>query len=86
VDVKVARELTSELALKIQRQSDKICKAFNIRDMARIDYRLNSAGELYFLEINALPSLQEGAAILISAAKHGYKTIAEVLEEVVCEV
>ncbi len=83
VDVKVARELSDELALKIREQSDKICKAFNIRDIARIDYRLNSKGQLYFLEINALPSLQEGAAIFISAAKHGYQTIAEVLGEVV---
>ena len=38
-------------------------------DAARVDMRLNSAGEFYVLEINSLPSLREHSSYVI-AAKH----------------
>lgn len=41
----------------------RLVRAFRIRDLARVDFRLGPDGELYFLEINALPSLEPGASI-----------------------
>ena len=35
----------------------EICNILDIKDFARIDFRLNSKGRLYFLEINPLPGM-----------------------------
>ncbi len=42
-----------------------------IRDLGRIDLRLADDGAVYFLEINALPSLEPGAGIYAAAALEG---------------
>jgi D-alanine-D-alanine ligase len=52
-----------------------ICRNVNrvlgIRDLGRIDLRLADDGAIYFLEINALPSLEPGASIYAAAALEG---------------
>jgi D-alanine-D-alanine ligase len=42
-----------------------------VRDLGRIDLRLGEDGRLYFLEVNALPSLEPGAGIYAAAALEG---------------
>lgn len=49
----------------------RIVPALGIADFARADFRLSADGEAYFLEINALPSLQKGAAMFDAAALLG---------------
>lgn len=49
--------LSKNLHDKIVATSTKIYKTLNVRDCARIDYRLDKNGDLYFLEINTLPGL-----------------------------
>jgi D-alanine-D-alanine ligase len=44
-------------------ETRRLVGALRIRDLARVDFRLSPEGELYFLEINALPSLEAGASI-----------------------
>jgi D-alanine-D-alanine ligase len=61
--------LTAE---QTQRAKDIAQRAFNALgcfDAARVDMRLNSAGDFYVLEINSLPSLREHSSYVI-AAKH----------------
>lgn len=41
------------------------------RDFARVDIRLNPAGELFVLEVNCLPALYHGSSITIMAEKAG---------------
>ena len=52
-------------------------------DFARADFRVTQEGEIYFLEVNALPSLQPGAGIFESARLLGLdynRTILKILE------
>lgn len=50
-------KLTSKEKKNIEDTSLKIFDALNVRDCARIDYRINDEGDLYFLEINTLPGM-----------------------------
>lgn len=50
---KIDKKLEEEIKLA----SKEICKVLDVRDAARIDYRLNKKGDLYFLEINTLPGI-----------------------------
>lgn len=45
----------------------QIVACLRIRDFARIDFRLDHAGRLWFLEVNALPSLEYDGAFANSA-------------------
>src|SRR5689334_336431 len=51
--------------------AQKIFGALECRDLGRIDFRLSDAGVPYFLEINALPSLEPGAGIYAAAELEG---------------
>ena len=55
-----------ERAMKID--AVKIYKAIGCRHYARVDFRLNEAGQYYMLEINALPGMT-GSSLLPKAAK-----------------
>jgi D-alanine--D-alanine ligase len=50
---KIPRELKSSL----EQLSVDIWYALDTKDFARIDFRMNSEGELFFLEINSLPGM-----------------------------
>lgn len=64
-----------ELALK-KKLEDSAVKAFKVfacRDLARIDFRVNALGEVYFIEINPLPGLSpKYSDIVIMAKKMGW--------------
>ncbi len=49
--------LTTDVLAEIEDASRKIFGALKLRDYARIDYRLTSSNELYFLEANPNPDL-----------------------------
>ncbi|MDO8503519.1 MAG: ATP-grasp domain-containing protein [bacterium] len=50
-------KIPASLQDKITATSIKIYKTLGVRDCARIDYRVDKKGNLYFLEINTLPGL-----------------------------
>ncbi|MET0391298.1 MAG: ATP-grasp domain-containing protein, partial [Polyangiales bacterium] len=52
----------------------KVVRALGIRDMGRVDFRVGDDGQVYFLEVNALPSLEQGAAIYVSSERAGLPT------------
>ena len=60
-DVSVAYECPARLATGekdlVEGTSKKIYKLLDVRDCARIDYRMDKNGKLYFLEINTLPGM-----------------------------
>ena len=41
----------------------KIVKVLGVNDMSRADFRITPSGEVFFIEINPLPSLQPGAGV-----------------------
>lgn len=49
--------LTDELKDDIETTTLKICELLDIKDFSRLDFRLNSNNELFFLEINPLPGM-----------------------------
>lgn len=76
---KLSKEQTS-LLMKI---SSSIFEHLNIHDLGRIDFRIDKSGRVYFLEINALPSLEPGAGIYLSAASLGATTTEAVLKKII---
>ncbi len=67
VTVSTPANISEEISQKIFQIAQKIFQIFNCRDLGRIDFRLSDDGIPYFLEINALPSLEPGAGIYVSA-------------------
>lgn len=71
VAVRVPTNLNRAVVDRLQKTSRKIFDVLLCKDVSRIDYRLSDDGEVYFLEVNALPSLQPGAGLYASAALEG---------------
>ena len=83
VSVKVPAELTPQLREQMFQMSREAVATLGVRDLARLDFRVSDDGRLYFLEINALPSLEPGASIYLSGAHAGLDGVPGVLEAVV---
>ncbi len=79
-------KIEKKLEQEITETSKEICKVLDVRDAARIDYRLNEKGELYFLEINTLPGLnpdpEAPSYYVISAQKDGL-SFKEMLNQII---
>ena len=71
VSVKAPADLAPEMGDRLRRMAETIYKVLDCRDLGRIDFRLSDAGVPYFLEINALPSLEPGAGIYAAGALDG---------------
>src|SRR5437764_362565 len=50
---------------------DKIEGSLGVPDVGRVDFRLGDDGRIYFLEVNALPSLEPGASLFAAAKREG---------------
>ena len=59
------------LEKKLQKISERICKVLNLKDFARIDYRLNKEGEIFFLEVNTIPGMTELSLLPMAAKRIG---------------
>jgi len=59
---------------RAQEMARKAYKALGVRDLGRIDFRVAEDGQVYFIEINALPSLEPGAGLYAAAALEGLHT------------
>ena len=82
VSVIVPAKIDSAQRARAIEQTQKVVRALGIRDMGRVDFRVGDDGEVYFLEVNALPSLEQGAAIYVSSALAGLSTQEAVLDAV----
>jgi D-alanine-D-alanine ligase len=71
VSVQAPAKLTRAQATRTYEMARTVLEVLGIRDLGRIDFRVGEDGEVYFLEINALPSLEPGAGIYVSAALEG---------------
>ena len=71
VKVRAPANIPPKVAEEMRTMSMKIFQVLDCRDLGRIDFRLSDAGVPYFLEINALPSLEPGAGIYASAELDG---------------
>jgi D-alanine-D-alanine ligase len=71
VSVRAPAQLTRPQIERIHAQAATVFRVLGVRDLGRIDFRVGDDGQVYFLEINALPSLEPGAGIYAAAALEG---------------
>lgn len=83
VEVVVPARISAEQRTKAMELTRRVVGALGIRDAARVDFRLRRDGELYFIEVNALPSFEPGASIYTSAALAGFDSIDKVMGAIV---
>lgn len=83
VDVRAPAALEAGQRQHIQHLAHKVIVALGIRDFGRMDFRLGRDGVPYFLEMNAIPSLEPGASIYLSGALAGLDSTARVLGAVI---
>jgi D-alanine-D-alanine ligase len=82
VGVRCPALLEEETEQEIRSLAQKIIKKLNIRDFGRMDFRVTPSGQIYFIEINALPSLEPGAGLYKAAEYEGLNTIPETLNAI----
>lgn len=63
VSVKCPASLEPNQRNRLVEMMKRIVSVLGIVDFARADFRISNEGDIYFLEINALPSLQPGAGL-----------------------
>lgn len=71
VTVRAPAAIDEDMSERICKMARTIIKKLDCKDLGRVDFRLSDAGVPYFLEINALPSLEQGASIYAAAALEG---------------
>ena len=74
VSVRCPADLPAYALERAQEMAREAYKALGVRDLGRIDFRVADDGQVYFIEINALPSLEPGAGIYAAAALEGLHT------------
>ena len=71
VSVRAPAKVPEDIAAEIRKASETVFRVLDCKDLGRLDFRLSDAGVAYFLEINALPSLEPGAGIYVAAELEG---------------
>lgn len=71
VQVKAPAGVPEDMSDRLRKMARTIIQKLDCKDLGRIDFRLSDAGVPYFLEINALPSLEAGSSIYAAAALEG---------------
>ncbi len=82
VSVEVPAAVPDEVREKVREYARRVVVALGLDDVARVDFRVTADGEIYFIEVNALPSLEPGASLYESARDVGLTTVTEVLDEI----
>ncbi len=78
----VLLELPSEITSKLRNICVRLFMAIGCHDFARFDFRMSADNQLYFIEINPLPSLFHGGSFDIIGQQYGY-TFAQTLEKII---
>jgi len=82
VTVRCPAELPRDQLQRVKAISKTVVRTLGMRDVGRIDFRLGDDGRIYFLEVNALPSLEPGAS-LFAAAKRESLSYEQTIDRVV---
>ena len=83
VAVRCPAELPRDVTARLRGISKQVVRALGLRDVGRIDFRLGEDGRIYFLEVNALPSLGPRTDVFAAARREGLSyeaTIAAVVK------
>ncbi|HEX9576669.1 MAG TPA: ATP-grasp domain-containing protein [Myxococcales bacterium] len=86
VNVRCPAAFPAHVLERSQEMARRAYKALGVRDLGRVDFRVAEDGQVYFIEINALPSLEPGAGIYAAAGLEGLHTdgvLAKIVESAV---
>lgn len=67
----VPAPISEESARTCQDQASRACAALGVRGMARVDFRMNPAGECYLLEVNTIPGFTATSLLPKAASAAG---------------
>lgn len=91
-DLSLAYSCPAEVSPELKNEIEKACIAvyqiLEVRDCARLDFRLNEQGELYFLEINTLPGINPAENVisyLPLAWRTSGRTYEQLIEKIISE-
>lgn len=71
VTVRAPAQLPRDVQARLNKAAAIVYDALDIKDLGRVDFRVGTDGMPYFLEVNALPSLEPGAGLFKSAELEG---------------
>ncbi|WP_373048204.1 ATP-grasp domain-containing protein [Vulgatibacter sp.] len=71
VAVRAPAQIGRETEAVLRLTARRVFGLLGCKDLGRIDFRITPEGAVYFLEVNALPSLQPGSSIYASAKLQG---------------
>jgi D-alanine-D-alanine ligase len=77
----VLAEVDDELRARLQKVAVDAYRALRVRDYGRVDLRYTDTAEIYVLEVNANPYLEQGSELAMSAAAMG-KDYPTLLQEI----
>lgn len=83
VEIVCPARVSAATLKKIREWSATLFKAFAVRDLGRIDWRVAKDGTPYFIEIDALPDLEPEAGLYVAAKRAGLKSTSDVLNAIV---
>jgi len=82
--IHLTHHLPQKLEEQLQDWSVKLSNAMGVRDFARLDFKLDEAGNAYFLEINPLPTFAVDNTFAILAELEG-RSYADYLADIIGE-
>src|SRR3954454_12244947 len=82
VNVRCPADLPRDVLQRVKQLSKVVARTVGMPAVGRIDFRLGDDGRIYFLEVNALPSLEPGAS-LFAAAKRENLSYEQTIDRVV---
>lgn len=71
VETRCPPKLESDERKSVERAARKVCDVLPVRDLGRIDFRMDDQGRAWFLEINPLPRLAMEASMYTSCRQAG---------------
>jgi D-alanine-D-alanine ligase len=84
VNYHVPPRLGGEAVAEIEEQAIKAFRLLGCRDFARMDFRMDSSGRLFFLECNALPGLNSANSDMVLLSR-GRLTHRQLVQEIFLE-
>src|SRR5207245_8294485 len=69
VQVRCPADLPRDVLARLRALGRTVVRTMGLRDVARVDFRLAEDGRIYFLEVNALPSLEQGAGLFAATRR-----------------
>jgi D-alanine-D-alanine ligase len=71
VQLRCPAEVPRDVLVRVRAIARSVVRTLQLREVGRVDFRIGDDGRIYFLELNALPSLEPGGSIFAAARREG---------------